>query len=351
MKGEFNILVKELESEDDEWFYKYMRMNCETYKRLVNLVKDEIHKKSTNMRVPISAEERVALTLRFLAHGESMQIIAITYRMGHSTVCGIINETTRAIWKVLSPVYLPGANMVNFTHIEERFRTLWNFPGCIGAIDGKHVLIQCPCNSGSEFYNYKGDYSIVLMAACDAEYHFTFVDVGAYGKQNDAKTFSNSSFGKLLLNNPQTFPTFQLTFGGNQHRLSGVFVTDDAFPLRSNIQKPYAGHMLSMKKAIFNYRLSRARRVIENTFGILATKWRIFKKPIVMEPNNVDFVIKACCALHNFIIKEESGSPFFLRRYLRPEGINTGTNRQHQTANALRPLALLVTGIYPMKLI
>jgi hypothetical protein len=81
-----------------------MRMDCLTYRHLVNLVKGEISKSHSRFRQPISAEERVALTLRYLAHGESMQFIAITYRIGHSTVCGIINATTRAIWKALSPV-------------------------------------------------------------------------------------------------------------------------------------------------------------------------------------------------------------------------------------------------------
>jgi hypothetical protein len=337
-KGEFTMLVKEIEKEDDAWFYKYMRMNRTNYQLLVDLVKKDICKKSTNMRMPISPEERVALTLRYLAHGDSMQFIAITYRIGHSTVCGIINSTTRAIWKTLSPTYLPPSNLINFSKIEERFRTLWNFPNCIGAIDGKHVAIQCPSNSGSDYYNYKGGYSIVLMAACDAEYNFTFIDIGAYGKQNDAKTFSDSCFGKQIINNPLRFPTFELTFCGQQHRLSGVFVADDAFPLRNNIMKPYAGHMLLDKKAVFNYRLSRARRVIENTFGIMATKWRIFRKPIIMEPENVDFVIKACCALHNFILKCESASPMSLRRYLNSDCFDTTNNGLN--ASVLRPIGV-----------
>ena len=62
--------------------------------------------------------------------------------------------------------------------IENHFYTCWNFPNCIAAVDGKHVVIQAPHQSGSQFFNYKGTFSPVLMALVDADYPFTFVDMG-----------------------------------------------------------------------------------------------------------------------------------------------------------------------------
>ena len=66
--------------------------------------------------------------------------------------------------------------------------------------------------------------------------------------------------------------------------------------------KPYARNVLDDSKRIFNYRLSRARRTIENAFGIMASRFRIFRRPIISTPENVKNIVKAAVALHNFLL-------------------------------------------------
>ena len=54
--------------------------------------------------------------------------------------------------------------MKNGEDIAKQFEERWNFPNCLGAIDGKHIILQPPATSGSFYYNYKHTYSIVLLA-------------------------------------------------------------------------------------------------------------------------------------------------------------------------------------------
>ena len=76
---------------------------------------------------------------------------------------------------------------------------------------------------------------------------------------------------------------------------------DDAFPLKINLMKPYAYRGLTLERRIFNYRLSRARRISENAFGILSNRFRVFLTPMQLSVENAEKVVLASCALHNFL--------------------------------------------------
>ena len=73
----------------------------------------------------------------------------------------------------------------------KQYQALWSFPHAVGAIDGKHVVLQCPRNSASEYFNYKNAFSIVLFALVDANYNFMFVDARR-GKEFLAVVFLRS---------------------------------------------------------------------------------------------------------------------------------------------------------------
>lgn len=82
-----------------------------------------------------------------------------------------------------------------------------------------------------------------------------------------------------------------------------VFVGDEAFRLDIHMMKPYSRSVAKTdeRKAIFNYRLSRARRVSENAFALLSQVFRIFYTPINLNPETVDNVIIVICCLHNLL--------------------------------------------------
>nr|CAH7742340.1 unnamed protein product [Callosobruchus chinensis] len=150
---------------------------------------------------------------------------------------------------------MPTPSLEQWQKIEEGFRTKWNYPNCVGAIDGKHVVFEKPPNTGSQFYNYKKEFSIVLLALVDGDYRFITVDVGGYGRNSDGGIFRSSQLGK------------------------------------SNNQE----------NRIYNYRHCRARRVSENAFGIMTKKFRIFLKKFNISPDHLDLITLACTALHNYL--------------------------------------------------
>lgn len=142
------------------------------------------------------------------------------------------------------------------------FETTWNFPHCVGAVDGKHIVLQCPINSGSEYINYKGFFIIVLFALVDAGYNFMFVDVGCQGQISDGGVFASTCLYKEMENGTLRIP-HPTPLNGRAEKIPYFFLGDEAFAMSENLMKVYAGyHAKGSKQRIFNYRVCRARRVL-----------------------------------------------------------------------------------------
>jgi hypothetical protein len=129
----------------------------------------------------------------------------------------------------------PDAN--KWKEVADDFMEKWNFPHCVGAIDGKHVVMQAPANGGSQYFNYKGKHSILLLAVVDANLRFLVIDVGAFGRSSDGGVFSRSVFGKALQDGTLDLPS-PSPITANGQNAPYVFVVDEAFPLRTNLMRP-----------------------------------------------------------------------------------------------------------------
>lgn len=150
------------------------------FDQLLSKIGHLLKKQDTQFRKSIQPAEQLALTLRYLAHGDSLKIIALEYRVGHKTACRIIKRTCNVLWEVLLLEYLKVPTTEEWKEISNDYFIRCNFPNCVGAIDGKHILIQKPPNAGSDFFNYKGNHSIILLAACDSWYRFTLCEYRGY---------------------------------------------------------------------------------------------------------------------------------------------------------------------------
>lgn len=236
-----------------------------------------------------------------MATGNSYRSLGFSFRMGFSTVGQIVKECCQAIWESLKAIYIPEPEEIKWKEIAKDFEEIWGFPHCLGALDGKHIQMRCPYNGGSSYHNYKGTHSIVLLALVDANYKFIMVDVGAFGRNSDGGTFERSIFGQKCAKNLLHFPKAEkLDASGDP--CDFVIVADEAFPLKTYIMRPFAKNSINGdQEFFFNYRLSRARRVVENAFGILAGRWRVFLKPLEVQPETVDSIVLASCCLHNML--------------------------------------------------
>ncbi|XP_061391148.1 putative nuclease HARBI1 [Musca vetustissima] len=159
------------------------------------------------MREAISSTARLLLTLRFLATGERYSQLSYGFRISVSAISKIIPETIDAIYSVLSDEFLKvPSNADEWKKIAEDFEKKWNFPFCMGAIDGKHIAIKSKPEYGSFYYNYKGFHSVILMAVVDANYNFIYVNVGSNGRANDAAVFNESLLDEAIKKNLFDFP-------------------------------------------------------------------------------------------------------------------------------------------------
>lgn len=167
-------------------------------------------------------------------------------------------------------------------------------------MDGKHVLINKPPKSGSYFFNYKGTFSIVLFAIVNANYEFIYIHEGTNGRISDGGVLRRTDFFDKLENHDLNIPEPEKLTSSSFVCPYG-FIGDEAFSLSENVWKPFPQIGISKEERIFNYRLSRARRVVENVFGILCSRFKIFQRPIKINLEHADSAILASCALHNFL--------------------------------------------------
>ncbi|XP_017469447.1 PREDICTED: uncharacterized protein LOC108361357 isoform X2 [Rhagoletis zephyria] len=278
-------LLKNILWEDGTDFNNFCRMSIDQFNEVHSLVDTKIKKSDTRMRCAITTIVRLAITLRYLATGDSFRSLEFLSHISRKTISKFLPEVLEALTEALQEEYL-------------------KFPHTLGAIDGKHIRLKAPPNSGSDYFNYKGYFSVVLLAVVDAHSRFIYVDIGANGRASDVMVYKNCSLYNALLNNQLNLPTDN-PLCGQVCKTPYYFIGDDIFGLSRHLMKAYnRSSNLTTSQEAYNYRLSRARMTVEMAFGRLAARFRVFHRPIEVSLETCDALIKVCCVLHNYLTRK-----------------------------------------------
>jgi hypothetical protein len=299
--GTYHQLMAELERESRGDFKGYLRMEPAMFHEMLERLTGKLEKTKTNWRTPLGVGLKLAVVIRYLASGNSYRSLAYSFRVPHNTISKVVREVCAAIVDEYGPeVFSTPSTPDSWRVVADRFGSRWNFHHACGALDGKHIAIRCPGDSGSLYYNYKGFFSIILLALVDGDYKFLWADVGANGSASDCSVFNRSTLSTALIEDTLGLPPPEPLPNDNRD-IPYFLVADDAFPLRTWMMKPFSQREMSTEEAVFNYRLSRARRIVENGFGILVHRWRCLLTTLQQQPETCQLIVKACLCMHNLM--------------------------------------------------
>ena len=187
----------------------------------------------------------------------------------------------------------------------------------------------------------------MVLADCDAHYSLTYIDIGSYGCNNDSSVLNNCELRRAAESGRLCVAPSEPLDGFANSPVPYFFVGDEAFGLKPWIQRPYRGKNLPEDKRIFYYGLPRARRTVENSFRILAARWRSFHHPIQTNVETAQNIVKAASCLHNYV-RQTDGATYSPAGFIDSEDatgqIKPGEWRaivsEDGTIGALRPLRL-----------
>lgn len=290
------------EYDDNRWLENF-RMTKASVFSLTNLLRPHIERQNTHYRLAIPPIVRVACTLFKLCQGASLLLCSEFFAIGISTTSGIIRAVVKAVNDELrSEISWPIENRLQL--IMAQFREFSGLPGVVGAIDGTHFHIRKPNDSPADYFYFKsGGFTMQCQALVDRDKKFLDISVGMPGSTNDARQLRRS----MLYRRATTTNLFDPA--DSIEGFTPYLVGDKGYPILPWLITPYRdlpNGRRSVQESLFNRKLSRARSVVENAFGILKQSFRELHSASDLHVTLLPDVVVCCCILHNLLLGQSA---------------------------------------------
>lgn len=279
---------------------RHFKVSRGTFDYICGMVSLDIQRQNTCFRQAIPVQKRVAIALWRLGTGNSYRSTAITFGIGKSSAIKICHSFSEAMNRRENDFISLPAHEDDVKETISKFEEKLNFPHVVGAIDGTHVEIKAPLINPAIYFNRKQKYSIMTQAVADSRMLFTDVSTGWPGSIHDARGLRVSRVFREIENGTiLTRPVAVI----NRTNVRPLLLGDPAYPLRPWLMTPFpTGGALTAAQQRFNYCLSKARVIIECTFGKLKSRWHCLLKQLEESTERVPQTIITCCILHNICI-------------------------------------------------
>ena len=183
-RGAYHNIMAELYATDIPRFTNFMRMTPEFFEMIKTRLEPHLARQATNYRAPISVGEKLALTIRYLALESPTHHYTVSSGLADPPFPNFYQRSAGSS-RMSSPESTSDVLLLQVSGKNWKQNSGWNVPHALGALDGKHVALKRPKNSGALYHNYKGLFSVVMLALVDGQYKFRWVDVGTAGSCSD----------------------------------------------------------------------------------------------------------------------------------------------------------------------
>ncbi|KAL8466355.1 hypothetical protein ACS0TY_035454 [Phlomoides rotata] len=226
----------------------------------------------------VSVQEKVAMFFSILAHHTKNRSVKYQFKRSGHTVSKYFHSVLQCVCKLHS-LFLVEPEPIPDDSTDPRWQ---DFKGCLGALDGTYIDVHVPTLDQARYRNRKGHLSVNVLGVCDTDMKFIYVLTGWEGSAADSRVLRNAVTRNSGLKVPK----------GVRYHLS-----------------EWSSRRPQTPQEYFNMKHTRARNIIERTFGLLKMRWGILRSPSWYPIQTHNQIIMACCLIHNYIRKEMAVDP------------------------------------------